>query len=319
MMNIQFAQGFGLGALTVVLIVIYVFRRWKKKETDSFKNHESYMHVIENTKDFLYYCQVYPELQFKYLGPSAECFFGEGSNADAYSDAGVAFRDIHPEDMDILQKKVHGQVDFNQAIVQRWKDKDGNYRWFEEYATPIYENGVLVALQGVVRNIDERKKLEETLTYRIAHDALTDIYNREFFEQMMEKYNEREDIAAAIILCDLDGLKCLNDNHGHKTGDFLIKETAHLLERFFTEDAYVSRIGGDEFAVILLKKEKEQVELLAEKLAEEISRYNESSQEVKINLSIGFAFSENSRGVMERLFVEADNHMYQHKRTKKGA
>lgn len=77
-MNIQFAQGFGLGALTVVLIVIYFFRRWKKKETDSFKNHESYMHVIENTKDFLYYCQVYPELQFKYLGPSAECFFGEG-------------------------------------------------------------------------------------------------------------------------------------------------------------------------------------------------------------------------------------------------
>ncbi|WP_306009684.1 hypothetical protein [Bacillus sp. MMSF_3328] len=74
MMNIQFAQGFGLGALTVLLIVIYFFRSWKKKETDSFKNHESYMHVIENTKDFLYYCQVYPELQFKYLGPSADAF-----------------------------------------------------------------------------------------------------------------------------------------------------------------------------------------------------------------------------------------------------
>jgi diguanylate cyclase (GGDEF)-like protein/PAS domain S-box-containing protein len=319
MMNIQFAQGFGLGVLTVLLIVIYFFRRWKKKENDLMKNHESYMHVIENTKDFLYYCQVYPELQFKYLGPSAEFFFGEGSNADAYQDAGVAFRDIHPDDLDILQKKVQGQVDFNQAIVQRWKDKDGHYRWFEEYAKPIYENGKLVALQGVVRNIDERKKLEETLRYRIAHDALTGIYNREFFEQLMEKYNEHEEIPAAIILCDLDGLKCLNDNHGHKTGDFLIKETAYLLDCFFTENAYVSRIGGDEFAVILLKKEKEQVELLVEKLSEEISRYNESSHEVKINISIGFAFSETSLGVMESLFVEADNHMYQHKRTKKGA
>lgn len=60
----------------------------------------------------------------------------------------MAFTDIHPDDYNILMKKINGELDYKKGIVQRWKDKDGIYRCFEEFTTPIYENGKIVALQG---------------------------------------------------------------------------------------------------------------------------------------------------------------------------
>lgn len=316
-MNIQLILGFIMGVSIVILVIPYLHKRWKEKEHELIENHERFVHVIENTKDFLYYYQLYPIRQYKYLSPSAEYFFGEGSIAYAYSDADVCFRDIHPDDYDILQKKLMGQVDYSKAIIQRWKDKNGKYRWFEEYATPIYENGVLVALQGVLRNVDERMELQEKLQYRLTHDTLTDIYNREFFEQIMKKYDKHVDTPVAIILCDLDELKYLNDHYGHKKGDVLIKESAKLLKQCFPENSIVSRIGGDEFAIIITETDKVQVESHCEKLSKEISEYNINSKDIKIKMSIGYAFSKHSIGKMESLFVEADKNMYQDKKAKK--
>ena len=98
--------------------------------------------------------------------------------ADAYRNPDICFRDVHPGDYEILRKKVMGEIDYSKSIIQRWKDKEGKYRWFEEYATPIYKNGVLVAIQGVMRNIDEKVELQEKLLYQLHHDRLTDIYNQ---------------------------------------------------------------------------------------------------------------------------------------------
>lgn len=84
----------------------------------------------------------------------------------------------------------------------------------------MFEKGELIAIHGIIRNIDEKVKLQQDLEYRITHDALTNIYNREFFEQSMEKYNNHVNTSVAIILCDLDELKYLNDNHGHKKVTF---------------------------------------------------------------------------------------------------
>ncbi|PLT33923.1 diguanylate cyclase domain-containing protein [Bacillus sp. V5-8f] len=66
----------------------------------------------------------------------------------------------------------------------------------------------------------------------MSHDALTDIFNREYFEQNKDKYNRCIDVPIGIILCDLDELKYNNDNFGHERGDLLIIETAKLLNRY---------------------------------------------------------------------------------------
>lgn len=309
---------FSLGIIvgTIILLILYI-KYEKAKRKDKIKHENKIFQLVERSKDIIYYYELKPKYKHRYTSPSVEHFLGKGTLAALENNPNTPFDIIHPDDYEIMYKKTTGDIDYNKGIIQRLRDTEGNYKWFEEYATPIYENGELIAVQGIMRNIDEKVKLEQDLQYRITHDVLTDIYNRDFFERTMEKYDKDFDTTVAIILCDLDELKYLNDNYGHKKGDILIKESAQLLNQHFSENAIVSRIGGDEFAIILVNIEQAQVESLCKKLSEEITKYNVSSEDIEIKMSVGYAYSEHSIGEMEHLFTEADQHMYQDKRAKK--
>lgn len=318
MINIDFISGF-LIALVIGGIGCYIInKRWTKKVISMKEYHDNFVHVVENTTDFIYYFNI-PEMKFKYLSPSAEQFFGEGSNADAYQDSEVAFRDIHPDDYEVLINKINGNVDFNKPIIQRWKDKDGKYRAFEEYATPTYENGMLVALQGVLRNIDERIALEEKIEYQLYHDSLTNLYNRQYFDKLVTKLDDCKNEPVGIILCDLDNLKMTNDTYGHKCGDDLIKSTANLLNTFNNDTTIVARIGGDEFILVKTAIEYELLDMstLVDEIEGCIENYNDEKPPYKINLSIGFSSANHSLGNMTALISEADHSMYRNKSQKK--
>lgn len=316
-MSEQFIIGFSTAILIGITIFAILQGRWNKEKIIIMENHNRFVHIVENSKDFIYYCNVYPEIKYEYLSPSAEYYFGKGSIERAFLNPDIPFIDIHPDDKDTLLKKVSGEMDYKKSIIQRWKDKDGKYRWFEEYATPIYENGRVVALQGVLRNIDEKIELHERLQYRLNHDILTDIYNREYFEMIFTKFNEKVNASVAIILCDLDDLKYTNDNFGHKMGDALIKNTAKLLNQFSSDTITFARIGGDEFVFIVKDKAKEKVKQLLNSISKEIKKNNRDCNDKKIKISIGYAYSANSIGRMTELFSRADKKMYQNKNKKK--
>ncbi|MBP3950218.1 sensor domain-containing diguanylate cyclase [Halalkalibacter suaedae] len=310
MINLQFVTGFLLALLIGMIFSVMVYLKFKKQQQVLKDKHNQFMHLVETPNDFIYYAEVQPEVKFLYLSPSAENFFGEGSNAKAYISSEVVFINIHPDDYHILMAKLKGDADYSKPIIQRWKDKDGTYRWFEEYATPVYKKGKLLALQGVLRNIDERVVLQEKLTYQLYHDVLTNIYNRAYFELVFEKYNEKRNTSVAIILCDLDELKSVNDNYGHKQGDILIRETAQLLDGFSSDSVTVARIGGDEFILFMEVASEIEVDLLVKSIKEQIDELN-------IRLSIGYAFTPNSQGEMSQLFSLADHNMYMNKDRRK--
>ncbi|MDQ7860674.1 GGDEF domain-containing protein [Peribacillus frigoritolerans] len=102
------------------------------------------------------------------------------------------------------------------------------------------------------------------------------------------------DTPVAMILCDLDELKYMNDTHGHKKRDELIKEAANLLSRIFSEIAVVARVGGDEFAILLIDRSQREVESLCELLMEEILLQNSlkkrPSHQYVIRACLPFAF-----------------------------
>lgn len=169
----------------------------------------------------------------------------------------------------------------------------------------------------------ERKRWQERidrermhLEYRINHDSLTGIYNRDFFESTCSKINEK-DTSVAILVCDLDDLKATNDTYGHKQGDALIKNAAWVLQEFSSEDVTVARLGGDEFVLLLTGKTKGEAKQLVTDILKRINEYNVSSSDLEIKLSIGFAFSQNSIGQMTRLFSQADKNMYANKNERK--
>lgn len=312
----EYTTGLITGMALVSLIIPLLFRKWESQKKKIIENKKSFVHIIENTRDFLYYFQIYPKREFKYLSPSAEHFFGTGSIERAMKNPDIPFIEIHPEDYHILDKKIKGELNFDESIVQRWLDKNGEYRYFEEYATPIYKNGKLVAIQGVLRNIDDKIQLENELQYQISHDSLTGIYNREYFENKFELFDHTANVPIAIFICDLDELKYINDHFGHKEGDFIIIETARLLNRFSSDLVTVARLGGDEFALILEQSTEDNAKELADQIIKEFEKYNKTSRR-EIKLSIGFSFEDQSLGNMIALFSKADKNMYHAKKRNK--
>jgi diguanylate cyclase (GGDEF)-like protein/PAS domain S-box-containing protein len=300
-----------------LILGIVIFKTYVKfsgeKCNARFGNEQTIFQLVEDSRDVIYHYDVKPGIKFRYISPSLDKVLGQGTIKEAFESPYAPFERIHPDDYDNLCAKINGKLDYSQILIQRWKDNEGNYRWFEEYITPIYENGEIIAVQGIMRSIDEKIKLQKDLEYRINHDSLTGIYNREYFEYIFTKFNEQINSSVAIILCDLDELKSTNDNFGHEKGDALIKATAGLLNQFSSNFITVARIGGDEFVLLVSEKIEKEIEQLVKSILRKIDIHNKGGSRETIQLSIGYALASNSMGQMTEIFSQADKNMYRNK------
>ncbi len=317
MIGISFLAGIlsGIG-------ILYVYNRYVKENLNEHLLHHAedeqrLIRLIESSKDIIYHYELKPEQKFRYISPSIEKVLGKGSIKRAFENPNIPFEHIHPDDYDTLYKKVSGDMDYDQPIIQRWSNERGEYIWFEEHATPVYENGEMVAIEGIIRNINEKVALQKNLEHQIFHDALTNLYNRGFFSKSMEKYNQQIDTSVAIVICDVDDLKVINDTYGHAKGDSLIMEAAKILNRYSSPNTIVARIGGDEFVLLLTETDPISVENVLEQLTEAFIQFNEHNLHININMSKGYAFSQHSIGRMGDLFSKADQQMYMDKRKRK--
>lgn len=308
--------------LLVVVITIFIgIKLLQAREltllslNEKTSNEKRMYHLVENSKDIIYYFDTL-EFRFKYLSPSLDVFFGEGHLKDCMKDPLLAFRNLHPDDVHVVNDKITGNLDYSKPILQRWKEPNGSFLWFEEYATPIYKDDEIVAVQGIIRNVDEKVRLQKELEFQIYHDSLTGVYNRCFFDDRMSRFNEGNE-SVGIILCDLDNLKVTNDNYGHKAGDHLIRETAKLLLVMETDDSAVIRVGGDEFAILSKNVTYETMQATVDRILELIGVYNETHIDQKMSLSVGFSHRNSSTEQMETMYQEADQNMYADKNAKR--
>ena len=300
--------------LGIAVLLFVGYKAWLK-----IRHRLNYLttitNLVEHSRDISYYCELKPVLKYRYLSPAINCILGPDVVEESMHNPYTAFERIHPDDLPVLLKKASGELEYDTPIIQRWRNDAGKYIWFEEYATPIYKNGDIVAIQGIIRNISDKIKLQKQLEYKVSHDVLTSLYNREYFETMMARYDHQINASISILIFDLDDLKKINDQYGHKVGDHLIKETAGILKSFSNDDVIASRIGGDEFAILLVNSASQQAETLMAAIQSKIDLLNSDENRLyKINLSKGFAFDHSSLGKMEDLFIEADNLMYREKK-----
>lgn len=305
----------GLLIIILLLLCLSLYKQKLKlqKKIDFYK---PMVNAVENIRDIIYYCETDPKLNYLYLSPSVNDVIGPQTLEEHIQNPDKIFEIVHPDDRETLLKKRLGQLNFNQPIKVRFKNQCGQYIWFEEYATPIYKNGKFVAVQGVFRNINENVVLQEQLEYKTKHDPLTNLYNRGFFQSMMNDM-DKSDEPVAVVVADLDELKRINDTYGHKMGDLLICEAANALRSYANQDMIIARIGGDEFAILMPNVDVPQVEHYINNVQHELQRGRDNLAFSTIKLSIGYAYSESSSGMMEQLLSQADAVMYQNKRKKK--
>jgi len=130
--------------------------------------------------------------------------------------------------------------------------KNGSIYWEMVKICPLRDavNAVTGFLK-VSQDISERKQYEESLQYMGTHDPLTGLFNRAYFDAELQRIESGREYPVSIVMADIDGLKMINDTRGHDEGDLLIKGTAEVLLAAFRSGDVISRIGGDEFAVLL--------------------------------------------------------------------
>lgn len=186
-------------------------------------------------------------------------------------------------------------------------------RFFLTTAKPIFDNtGNVERVICVSKEITERKILEKELIRLSNFDTLTGLYNRHYFEIEMEQAQLSRVFPVSIIVADMDKLKWINDQYGNAAGDVAIQKTAMVIQDSIRSNDIAARIGGDEFAVLLVGANEESASEIVKRLRFKLHSLDDPA----LQLSIGFATGEAGSNLVD-VFRLADERMYQSKSGKK--
>ena len=166
----------------------------------------------------------------------------------------------------------------------------GERKWVLEINQGVYgEDGSLQALEGIIIDITESKKQFLQIQYLNDHDRLTGLYNRQFYETRKLALDRAGRLPLTILLADINGLKLVNDAFGSDTGDRIIVQTAEILRSFCGEGDLLARVGGDEFALILVELSPADAHRVIVAIREAFDAHNEAlaDKTMVITLSIG--------------------------------
>ena len=225
---------------------------------------------------------------------------------------------VFPDDRNFVRQSAASMLKGQQTTPYEYRivTKDGSIKWILETISSIQYNGRPASL-GNFMDIQNLKQTEEKLRFLSMHDPLTGLYNRMYFEEEMNRIQSSRFYPVGLLLCDIDGLKLINDTLGHDYGDRLLISASKAIRRGFRESDVVARVGGDEFAILLPNAPLPAVENASKRIHAAIDEYNTGQKVPPLSISCGFAIGMKPSVSMIDLFREADNNMYREKRARR--
>ena len=148
-------------------------------------------------------------------------------------------------------------------------------------------------------------------------DELTQIHNRRYCMECINKIKETEDLNYTIICFDLNDLKKTNDTYGHTRGDILIKSAAEAIQETFEAHGMVARIGGDEFISILHTTVNEEITRLLAQFQAAVERKNREITNLNMSIAYGYASCSMQEHNLDKVYQMADDRMYEKKKQMK--
>ena len=299
-------------------------RELREAAAELADSEERYRVLVENVSDLVTIHR--PDGTLSFVSPSVAALLGRTpEEARALAPTNL----LHPEDVAsaryAFEKLQAGDI-ASGVVTCRLRRRDGEYRWFEFKVTRVKdEEGQLRHYQAAGRDVTVRRQLEQRLAEQAEElrnlslrDGLTGLYNRRGFlelSQQVVRVAERERHRLALLFVDLDGLKRINDELGHGSGDEAINEAAELLRTTCRATDLVGRLGGDEFVVLASNVEGEALDVLRGRLERAVAQANDKpGRSYPLSFSLGAAtFDPIAPVPIETLLVEADARMYEAK------
>jgi len=189
-------------------------------------------------------------------------------------------------------------------------------RSVELSVTPLKSDGKdTVGLVLVLHDTSELRGLARQMTYQASHDALTGLVNRREFERRLQEAMDSAqtgDAAHALCYLDLDRFKVVNDTCGHTAGDNMLREVASIIKEAVRDSDTVGRIGGDEFALLLVGCPLEKARQIADDVVHSVSDYRFVWKDKIFNIGVSVGLVEIGRGggALEDLMSSADSACY---------
>ncbi|MBI5039701.1 MAG: diguanylate cyclase [Gammaproteobacteria bacterium] len=203
----------------------------------------------------------------------------------------------------------------SRQVVRAWETvfwtRDGQCIPVECTIYPLYVRGQHEGSVVAFRDITERKSLEERLRWQATHDPLTELFNRRYFEEHLEKEQQwqvRYKGTSALLYLDLDHFKYINDTAGHSAGDALLVDIGHRLQERLRKTDTLARLGGDEFAIIMRNVDAQGIAQAADCFRRAITERDFPYQDkiFKVAASIGVASFDHTATSPGDILVDAD-------------
>ncbi|MBN2200298.1 MAG: GGDEF domain-containing protein, partial [Candidatus Aminicenantes bacterium] len=217
-----------------------------------------------------------------------------------------------------------------------FKRLDGSKVWVRDHPRAVKDaRGRIVCYDGIIVDITARKRAEKQLHKALTDlerankkylsqsltDDLTRLYNRRgffSFAQQLFRIAKRVRNPLCLVFLDIDNLKVINDTWGHKEGDRALFEFGNILKETFRESDVIGRVGGDEFAVLVLLPTRDQGRLLLERLQDRLEAFNRRRRKkFSLEASMGVVWCDpEQRRSLQNLLMAADRRMYWNKQRK---
>ena len=279
-----------------------------------------YRMLAENSSDFL--ARHAPDGTYRYCSPACVAITGFAPEELIGTSP---FRLVAAEDRDAVRAyaRLVSEREEPATAAYRLRCKDGELRWLETTARAVRDESGVRELVSVTRDISERKQAEIELSHAALHDTLTRLPNRALFLDRLGlalRRTERRSGSVAVLFCDLDRFKVVNDSLGHDAGDRLLVDVAKRIVTALRPADTVARFGGDEFTILC---EDIAGEIEAATIAQRIvdvfrDPFLLEDGEVFLATSLGIAIARGNDDRAEDLIRDADAAMYRAKERGKG-
>lgn len=294
-----------LGQITHYQGIVLDITDRKRIEEDLRASEEKYRKLINTSPDAI--AQVDENGRFLTVNPAmAERF---GLTKDELE--GRTYYDVMPKDLaDNRIEKGREAIEKAKGIC--FEDKRAGL-YLQNYYVPFSISCKNRYFQIISRDITVQKEMENKLKHMSLFDSLTGLYSRNFFEEEMKRLEDGRYCPIGIIVCDIDGLKLINDTFGHNKGDELLKAASNIIRNSFRTSDILARIGGDEFAVLMPCCSQEVIKKCCDRIRKRVENYNQRGPKFVLSISIGYSVRYNPPVDMKELFKKADDAMYKQK------